>query len=111
VVSEMAERLEISEREVDNLRKAGQLLAVYIGGSEVYGDSYVYPAWQVGLLDFDRIIRLASENDTFGSAFGLIDFMLNRNARLDDRRPIDALQRGDVAAVENAVRMYGEQGA
>jgi hypothetical protein len=38
-------------------------------------------------------------------------FLLNDNGWLDRRRPLDALRAGDVDAVLNAARQYGEPSA
>jgi hypothetical protein len=38
-------------------------------------------------------------------------FLLSPEERLGGERPLDALRRGEVEAVERAARLYGEHGA
>ena len=43
--------------------------------------------------------------------WGQLLFLLNRNDRLNEQRPIDVLRAGDLASVVEAARRYGEHGA
>ncbi len=98
--------LGVSRQAIDNRRKRGSLLAVQLGRR-----GYRYPAWQFtadGVLSGlkETLVELADL-----SSWIQLAFLLNANAWLDGRRPLDVLRAGEVSAVVNAARQYGEQSA
>lgn len=98
--------LGVTRQAIDNRRKRGSLLAVQLGRR-----GYRYPAWQFtadGVLPGVKE-TLAALADL--SAWAQLAFLLNDNAWLGDRRPLDALRAGEVDAVVDAARQYGEQSA
>jgi hypothetical protein len=98
--------LGVTRQAIDNRRKRGSLLAVQLGRR-----GYRYPAWQFtsdGMLPgLDRTLKALADS----SPWIQLAFLLNDNAWLDDRRPLDALRQGEVDATVAAARQYGEQSA
>ena len=87
-------------------RKRGSLLGLQLGRR-----GYRYPAWQFtadGVLPGLKESLKALDN---ASAWVQLAFLLNDNAWLDGRRPLDALREGHVNAVVEAAHQYGEQSA
>jgi hypothetical protein len=98
--------LGVTRQAIDNRRKRGGLLAIQLGRR-----GYRYPAWQFtadGVLPGLRETLAALDVE---SPWVRLAFLLNDNAWLDDRRPLDALRAGEVEAVVDAARQYGEQSA
>jgi hypothetical protein len=100
------EILSITRQAVDKRRRTGRLLALDTGRR-----GYAYPVWQFrarGLLDGlpEALAALAGHDPWMQAAF-----FLQGNAYLDGERPLDALRRGDGAAVLRAAQAHGEQGA
>lgn len=103
---ESSEILGVSRQAIDNRRKRGGLLAVQLGRR-----GYRYPAWQ-----FTANGVMPGLKETLAALADLspwiqLAFLLNDNAWLDGRRPVDLLRDGEVSAVVNAARQYGEQSA
>jgi hypothetical protein len=96
----------ITRQAIDNRRKRGSLLAVQLGRR-----GYRYPAWQfteTGVLaGLDRVLAALETS----SPWTRIAFMLNANAWLDGRRPLDLLRAGEIDAVIRAADRFGEQSA
>jgi hypothetical protein len=103
---EAGQVLGVTRQAIDNRRKRGTLLAVPLGRR-----GYRYPAWQFGpdgvLPGLDRVLKALGETGPWTQMV----FMLNGNAWLDDRRPLDALRAGEIDAVVMAASQYGEQSA
>ncbi|MBI4277116.1 MAG: helix-turn-helix domain-containing protein [Armatimonadetes bacterium] len=96
--------LAISRQAVDKARRAGRLLAVNVGRA------WRYPVWQFGedgtlpgLPEVLRALRTASP-------WVQTAFLLGRNARLRNRRPLDRLRQGKTGEVVAAAEAYGEHG-
>lgn len=100
-VKQMAEQMGTSQQQVDTMREQGQLIAFLMNGSRAY------PAWQVGLPDFPRVIAM-SESKEGHDFLTLTAFMLNPNLRLDGARPLDCLHQGQVDLVVEVLRLHGE---
>jgi hypothetical protein len=103
---EAAGTLGVSRQAIDNRRKRGGLLAVQLGRR-----GFRYPAWQ-----FTADGVLPGLKETLAALGDLgpwvqLAFLLNDNAWLDGRRPLDALRAGEIEAVVDAARHYGEQSA
>jgi hypothetical protein len=104
--TQVAQQLNVSEQEVDELRAAGRLLAVPDPDSQ----ELVYPACQ---FEGPRIVK--------GLAEGLSDFAIvspwtrlyvltSKDPALGGRTPIEALKHGDLDLVRELISVYGEQG-
>ena len=103
---EAGQALSVSRQAIDNRRKRGALIGVQLGRR-----GYRYPAWQFtadGVLVGLRDVLAALDVD---SPWVQLAFLLNDNAWLGDRRPLDALRAGEIDAVVAAARQYGEQSA
>jgi hypothetical protein len=105
--SQAAEVLGISRQAVDKRRKGGQLLALTLPRRGL-----LYPAWQFNetgatLHGFVEVLEALGDDDEWAQA----RFFLNGNDRLGGRRPLDALREGDLDAVLEAARAFGEHGA
>lgn len=103
--SEVARLLRQSRQAVDKQRRSGRLLAFRTG------PAWRYPAWQFvdgqslpGLPAVLVALRGVSPWTTAG-------FLLSRNARLGERRPVDLLRRGELDDIVRAAQAYGEHGA
>jgi len=103
--AEVARLLRLSRQAVDKQRRTGRLLALRAG------PSWRYPAWQFidgqslpGLPEVLAALRAVSPWTTAA-------FLLSRNTRLGERRPVDLLRRGELDAVERAAQAHGEHGA
>lgn len=101
----LAKVLRITRQGIDKQRRRGQLLAVRDGAS------WRYPAWQLvngtplpGLKPVLAALRAQSP-------WTVLAFLLSRNARLAEHRPLDLLRRGEVEPVLRAARAFGEHGA
>ena len=103
----MARKLRMSRQGVDKRRREGRLLGVTFGGR-----GWLYPAWQAdprvakGVQEVLPIL-LAKGFDPWDA----LVFLLNETPWLDDRTPLDALRKGEVAAVRKAAEVQGEHGA
>lgn len=94
----------ISAQAVNKRRKAGRLLGLPVGENR-----YRYPVWQVqggkALSGFEEVIEVLGVEDPWVRAA----FFLGGNTRLDGKRPLDELRRGNVEFVKEAARSHGEQ--
>jgi hypothetical protein len=94
-----------SRQAVQQRRVRGRLLGLPLGGS-----TYLYPVWQFeqqGVLPgLPETLATLAHLDPWGQAA----FLLGGDARLDGRRPLDALRAGRIEEVVAAARQYGEQG-
>lgn len=103
---EVAERLGVVQRSVEERRRAGLLLAF-----PVRGIRYRYPRWQFGpdgmLPGFEEALMALETPNPWARAA----FFLARNLYLDGASPLAALRRGHVVDVLRAARAYGEHGA
>lgn len=101
-----AKLLGISRQAIDKRRREGQLLALSIGRHR-----YAYPAWQfdgsVSATDLRDVLAQFSVRDSWAQAA----FFLSPNTSLNGARPVDALRRGNLAALHRAAWSYGRQGA
>jgi hypothetical protein len=105
-VKEVAERLGTVQRDVEERRRAGRLIAFPI--PRVW---YVYPVWQFGpdgtLPALEEILTALDTHNPWQQAA----FFLAKNVYLNSASPLAELRRGNVAAVRRAAEAYGEHGA
>lgn len=103
---EVAEQLGISLEDIEQRRKAGQVLAVDTGSH-----GYRYPTWQFSessmLPGMEDVLLLLARHPPLAQ----MRFFLSGNLRLGGKRPLDMLRRGLVEQVHRAARAFGEQGA
>src|SRR5215470_11184081 len=102
-VADVARCLGISKQAVDKRRRARKLLALETARG------FLYPAWQFvedGVLPGLEQALAALE----GTPWEQASWFLSGDSHLADRRPLDALRRGDAQQVLRAARAYGEQG-
>lgn len=105
-VRDVAERLGVAQRSVEERRHAGRLLAF-----PVRRIRYVYPRWQFGphgiLPGFEEALTALGTPNPWACAA----FFLAKNLYLDGASPLAELRRGHVADVVRAAHAYGEHGA
>jgi hypothetical protein len=104
--TQVAQRLNVSEQEVDELRTAGRLLAVPDPDSQ----GWAYPACQ---LEGPRIVTGLSEvlsDFAVKSPWTRLYMLISEDPALDGRTPIEALKDVDLELVREIVRGYGQQG-
>ncbi len=99
--------LKISRQAVDKRRQAGRLIGLSTGRR-----GYAYPAWQFDaehgtLPGLEDVLDDLSSHDPWMQ----VSFMLNSNAYLDDRTPLEALRAGELNPVRRAAQAFGEHGA
>jgi hypothetical protein len=101
-----AKQLHLTRQTVNLRRKQGALLALDAGRH-----GFRYPAWQFArtgtIKGLEEVLTALKHLDPWMQQV----FMLGKNARLRDRRPIDVLREGDLAAVVKAASAFGEHGA
>jgi hypothetical protein len=101
-----ARHLHLTRQTVNLRRKQGALLGLDAGRH-----GFRYPAWQfarTGTVEgLEQALAALKHLDPWMQQV----FMLGKNARLRDRRPIDVLRGGDIAAVVRAASAFGEHGA
>lgn len=101
-----AEHLAISRQAVDKRRKAGTLLGLPVGRH-----GYAYPAWQFtrsGVLQgLEETLRALEGRDPWMKA----SFLLGSQVRLEGKRPLELLRRGEVQPVVRAAGVFGEHGS
>lgn len=99
-----AELLGIAPGSVNELWRAGTLLAIPTDGDNRY------PSWQFRdgqvLYGLDLVLVDLRGHDPWSKLI----FFVNGNLRLNGESPLDELRRGNIAAVRRAARAYGEQG-
>jgi hypothetical protein len=104
---EVAGALKITRQAVDKRRQAGRLIGLSTGRR-----GYAYPAWQFDpqggtLPGLEAVLDDLRDHDPWMQ----LAFMLNPNAYLDDRTPLEMLRRGGLETIRRAARAFGEQGA
>ena len=95
----------ITRQAVDKKRGSGQLLAIPVGRS------YVYPLWQIDadgrpLKGLAEALKLLPPQP-----WSRFLFFVGEEPALGDKRPLDALRKGQVELVLRSARQHGEQGA
>lgn len=102
--AEVAEALQVTPQAITKRRKEERLIAMELGTK-----GFHYPAWQIDLPELDLVLRELRGRDEWEK----INFFLNPNDNLGDKRPLDVLRRKQVPIdqVVSAARVYGEQGA
>jgi len=99
------EVLGITRQAVEKRRQAGKLLALTIGRH-----GYRYPAWQFSesgtLPGLEQVLGILASHDQWMQTA----FFVGKNARLNNRSPIEMLESGEVDRVLNAASVYGEHG-
>ncbi len=101
--SEVASRLGLSKPEVEARRQVGLLLALPLDDGTLG-----FPAWQFadgGLLPgLDDVLRSLPAQDPWSRLL----FFLSGDPYLDDRTPLELLQRGKIEPVQRLAAAYGE---
>lgn len=103
---EVGRRLGISRQAVDKRRQAGTLLALDIGRR-----GFLYPAWQFSDTGVLAGLRETLDALEIQDPWARAAFFLGPNSYLDDGQPLELLRRGEIAAVVEAARAHGSQGA
>jgi hypothetical protein len=102
----LASRLGVEPRGIEAQRRAGELLAFRLDGSQ----EYLYPSWQFGR-DFDPLPGLArvvqAARATGLDDRGLNDLLLGRSGLVRGKRLVDVLREGNVDHVVSAIRSRG----
>lgn len=105
-VREVAQRLGVVQRTVEERRRAGRLLAF-----PVRRVRYVYANWQFsphGMLPgFEEALLTLETNNPWARAA----FFLGKNIYLNGASPLTELRHGKIADVMRAAQAYGEFGA
>jgi hypothetical protein len=97
----------VSRQSVEKRVREGRLLAVVGRNNKRF-----YPVAQFNddgsVVDGLRAVQdaMATQN-----GYAILNFLVNPDPRLDDRKPIDLLKRGEVERVVEAAARIGEQGA
>jgi biotin operon repressor len=105
-VDEVANHLNITRQAVNKRRQQGMLVGLDAGRH-----GYRYPAWQFGregtISCLESVLDALKEHDPWMQHI----FMVSRNARLNDRTPLEELRQGRSDDVLKAARAFGEHGA
>ena len=104
--AQVARSLGLSTKDVEELRQTGRLI-----GLERERHSYAYPAWQITPDGILPGLEATLADFTIQDPWMQAAFFVSTDPRLDGERPLDALRRGNVAAVRRAASAYGEHGA
>jgi hypothetical protein len=96
----LANALGITRQAVDKRRKRGALIGLSLGRR-----GYAYPVWQIGLPGLESVLAKLHDLDPWTQSA----YFLAPNRWLEGVTPLNALRRGEIDAVVNAARMYGEQ--
>jgi hypothetical protein len=103
---QVAAHLQLTRQTVNLRRKQGTLLGLDAGRH-----GFRYPAWQFArngvLKGLEPVLAALKHLDPWMQQA----FMLGKNARLAERRPIDLVRSHDVASVVSAASAFGEHGA
>jgi hypothetical protein len=103
---EVAELLGVSEKEVEELSKRGDLLAIARPGA-----GREFPIWQFShgkiLRGLNKVIEALSDHNDLAK----IRFFLAGNMYLAGRSPLNALRAGALKGVIRAAQSYLRQGA
>jgi hypothetical protein len=99
----VAARLGIEPRSLEAQRRAGEVLAFRLDGSQ----EYLYPSWQFGR-DFEPLRGLArvvqAARETGLDDRGLNDLLLGRTGLVRGKRLVDVLREGNVDHVVSVIR-------
>jgi hypothetical protein len=102
----VARHLNVSRQAVNKRRQHGALVGLDAGRH-----GYLYPAWQFvragTVRGLEAVLEALQEHDPWMQHI----FMVSRNARLDNRTPLEELREGRLDAVLKAARAFGEHGA
>ncbi len=103
---QVAQHLHLTRQAVNLRRKQGTLLGLSAGRH-----GFHYPTWQFtrgGAIEgLEKVLAALKNLDPWMQQA----FMLGKNARLGEKRPIDLLRSGDVARIVRAASAFGEHGA
>lgn len=105
-IIEVAQRLNVPEQEVDELRTAGRLLAV----PDPEGPGWAYPACQ---FEGPRVVPGLPEvlsDFAVKSPWTRLYVLIGEDPALDGRTPFEALRDGDLDKVREIISGYGQQG-
>ncbi len=108
-VNQAAKILGIGRQGVNKRRKAGKLIGLDIGGH-----GYQYPLCQFDESRGGTIEGLEATLeflDPLDSPWMALQFLVRDNPRLDDKRPVELLMKGEVEPVITAVQAHGEHGS
>lgn len=102
----VGEILNISRQAVDKRRREGKLIGLTLGRR-----GYAYPAWQFEngkiLKQLESVLEVLQKHDPWMQ----MAFFLNKNARLQEITPLEAIRCGRIEEVRRAAESYGEHGA
>jgi hypothetical protein len=104
--TEVAQRLNVPQQEVDELRTAGRLLAV----PDPDGSGWTYPACQ---FEGPRVLPGLPEvlsDFAVESPWTRLYVLIGEDPALEGRTPFEALKNGDLEMVREIVSGYGRQG-
>jgi hypothetical protein len=103
---QVAKHLQLTRQTVNLRRKQGTLLGLDAGRH-----GFRYPAWQFtrngSIKGLEQALAALQHLDPWMQQA----FMLGKNARLGDKRPLDLLRAHDIASVVSAASAFGEHGA
>ena len=101
----VGEILGITRQAVEKRRQMGKLLALTIGRH-----GYRYPVWQFNesgsLPGLEQVLSVLAGHDQWMQTA----FFVSRNPRLNNRTPIEMLERGEIERVLDVASVYGEHG-
>ena len=102
----LATRLGVEPRALEARRRAGELLAFRLEGSQ----EYLYPSWQFGrdfepLPGLERVVQAGRATGLDDR--GLNDLLAGRAGLVHGRRLLDVLREGSVDHVVGAIRSRG----
>src|SRR5438309_1640690 len=102
----LASRLGVEPRSLEAKRRAGELLAFRLEGSQ----EWLYPSWQFGrdfetLPGIDRVVQAGRASGLDGR--GLNDLLAGRTGLVRGRRLVDVLREGRVDHVVSAIHSRG----
>jgi hypothetical protein len=104
--TEVAQRLNVSEQEVDELRAAGRLVAVPDPDSL----GWAYPACQFEGPQIVPGLPEVLSDFSVKSPWTRLYVLIGEDPALDGRTPFEALKDGDLDMVREIVSGYGQQG-
>jgi hypothetical protein len=97
--------LQLTRQAINRRRKLGTLLGLDAGRH-----GFRYPAWQFTkrgtISGLEKILGALSHVDPWMQQA----FILGKSARLEERRPLDVLRKGDVNSIVKAASAFGEHG-
>ena len=103
---DVADTLGISRQAVDKRRSSNRLIGVSSGRR-----GYQYPSWQFSpegtLSGLEDVLKALKEFD----AWMMLAFIVNPNAKLAGKSPLELLQNGEVTEVLSVADAYGSHGA